>query len=163
MNVKFVGILSRLMLVAFLATGTLACGDMDEEENQNQVDPGDGDAAGDGDGDGEESIAVEGTWTTNFGGEESIDDEVWGFMLLIDFDNDERWAIAQNPSDSEYNPDEYNRLVWTPIEDDVFHYCTVAFGLETEEEARNAENTADDQDLDGEGCGGFSWTEMTRQ
>ncbi len=67
MNVKFVGILSQLMLIAFLATGTLACGDMDEEENQNQVDPGDGDAAGDGDGDGEESIAVEGTWTTNFG------------------------------------------------------------------------------------------------
>ena len=36
--------------------------------------------------------------------------------------------------------------------------CTVAFGLDTLDEALAAENTADETDLETAGCGGFGWT-----
>jgi hypothetical protein len=122
-----------------LVMGTLACGEAGPE------------------------IEVAGAWLTPFDTVEVIDDEVWSFMLVVDFDNQDRWAITQNPDDDEFNPDAYNRLVWTLVDGDEFYYCTVAFGLETEAEARNVETIPDDTDLGGEGCGGFSWTRMVRQ
>lgn len=148
--------LSFLLALSLLATGVMACGEETEaeanqEQNQNQNQGS------------EEGIEIAGTWETNFQTEEIIDEQSWGFMILIDYDNDERWAITQNPSDDEYNPDAFMRLVWTPLEEDEFYYCMVEFGLETEEEARNSTATADAEDLDGEGCNGFSWTKMTRK
>lgn len=168
-----------LIVGAFLATGMLACGDIDVEENQetnqqndenDQNDDNDQNDGNDNDGndnDGEidpdeNDIEIAGHWDTNFDTTEDIDDEWWDFMHMIEFDNDDRWAVTQNPEDNEWGADTYNRLVWTPIEDDVFYYCTVDFNLDTEEEAMDTDATADDDDLDG-GCGGNPWTEMTRQ
>ena len=142
-------------LVALLATGVVACGDDDltENQNQNQTDP-----------DGSDSIAVAGAWENQFETVEVIDDEKWDFMTLLDFDNEERWAITQNADDDEWNPSAFNRVVWTPIENDVFYYCTAVFAAETETEAREEEGDADPENLES-GCGenGFAWNQMTRQ
>jgi hypothetical protein len=154
-----------LSLIAFLATGALACGELDvEEEGENQSSEKDENQNNDEkqNNQSEAEIEVAGEWENQFGEIEVIDDERWDFMHLVDFENDQRWAVTQNPDDDEWNPSAYNRLVWTPIEDDVFYYCTVDFGLETEEEAQLSDASADEEDLDG-GCGGFAWTEMTRQ
>lgn len=156
MNADVMGNVLRVFLVGLLATGMMACGEIDEAENQAPENQEEEEVQ-------EESIEVEGTWDTPFGTTEVIDDERWDFMDLIVFDNNERWAVTQNPDDSEYNPSLYNRLVWTPVEDDVFYYCYVDFALESVDEALNSEGEADENDLDGEGCGGFSWTQMTRQ
>lgn len=161
--------LMYLIAAIFLAGGALACGDIDETENQNAPNQHQNDENGNGEDDNgdndspndEEEIAVAGTWENQWGDEEVIDDEMWDYMWLVDFDNDERWAITQNPEDDEHNPDAYNRLEWTPIDDDTFYYCIVDFGLETEEDARETEETADEGDLEA-GCGGHPWTEMTK-
>ena len=155
---------AALLVLCLLATGTLACGDEEFEENQDdeQVNQNQNQQDEDQNQGESEQIEVAGTWETPFETVEVIDDEMWGFMYLIDFDNDQRWAITQNPDDDDHNPDAFNRLHWTPIENDTFYYCTVAFGLDTEQEARDTDATADEGDLDG-GCGGFPWTEMTRQ
>ena len=149
-----------LIAASFAATGTLACGDDDFQENQNQnqnQNQHENDNQGE-----DDEIAVAGAWENQFGTTEVIDEEMWDFMYLVDYDNDERWAVTQNPDDDEHNPSAYNRLEWLPIEDDVFYYCIVAFGLATEQDAHEIEEGADSDDLD-EGCGGFEWTEMTRQ
>lgn len=176
-----------LCLVAFMACGVLACGELDvedETENQssqenqannetnnqasNQTNSQTNNQASNqasnqtNNQSADDTIEVAGEWETQFGSVEVIDEESWDFMALIDYDNEQRWAVTQNPDDAEFGPSTYNRIVWTPIEDDVFYYCTVDFGLETEEEAQTTDAEADADDLDG-GCSDFEWTEMTRQ
>lgn len=136
----------RLLLISFLATGIVACGETDGEEAETEE---------------SEGIEVAGDWDTQFDTIETIDEEMWSFMYLVEYNNDERWAVTQNPDDDEHNPDLYNRLEWTPIENDVFHYCTVDFGLDSREDALNSEASADADDLE-TGCGGFEWTEMSK-
>ncbi len=154
-------VLICLIAALFMATGTVACGDDDFAENQEPTNQQNGDNYDNQETEDDE-IEVAGEWQNQFGGTEVIDEEMWDFMYLIDFDNDERWAITQNPDDDEHNPDAYSRIHWLPIEDDVFHYCMVDFGLDTEDEARESEASADEEDLD-EGCGEFAWSELTRQ
>ncbi|TXD38434.1 hypothetical protein FRC98_06005 [Lujinxingia vulgaris] len=110
----------------------------------------------------EQGIEVAGEWETNFGGQETITEEVWGPMLLTEYDNAAREAITQNTPDAEYGPNTYNVIVWTEPVDDSFYYCMVAFDQETVEEARAIEAEADASDPENGGCGGFSWTKMTR-
>lgn len=164
---KSLGKISRLLCCALVATGMLACGEATEENQEttnqeavnqggaNNQEPTNQEA-------GEESIEVAGTWSTNFGGEEVIDDENWSFMAVILFDNAENFAITQNPPDAEYAPSAYSRLVWSEPGDDEFRYCVETFGHETVDDALNADEEADFNDLEA-GCGGFSFTEMTRQ
>lgn len=156
MKADVMGNVLRVFLVGLLATGMLACGEIDEAENQ-----GGQDAENQG-GQDDELIEVAGTWETQFGGTEVIDEENWDYMSLVVFDNDERWAVTQNPEDSDFNPSLYNRIVWTPLVEDSFYYCYVDFALDDIDEALNSEAEADADDLEGEGCGGFSWTKMTR-
>ncbi len=182
--------LLRLIVTALLVTGLVACGDdddvtgNDDEQNQqqdeNKDDKNNDDDENDDNGNDDEDdlidpddqdIVIAGSWETNFDGREDIDDDQWTFVFdenddlvqaMIDFDNDERWAITQNPEDAEFGPGSYNRSVWTDLEDDRFYYCTVDFGLESEEDAHASEQKADEEDLEG-GCGeGSPWTEMTR-
>ncbi len=129
-------------LVGGMSIGAMGCGD--DEHGQPQ-----------------EGIAVAGEWETDFGDEESIDEEVWGFRDLIEYDNDERQAVTQNPEDAEWGPGEYSRIDWTPLEGDVFYYCESVHGLDSAQEAWEEEGEADAGDMD-EGCGGFPWTRMER-
>lgn len=114
-------------------------------------------------GDDDDSIAVAGTWRSNFDSVEVIDDERWGFASIVEYDNAARTAITQNPADDMYNPSKFNKYVWTPIGiDGSFYYCTVDYGLLTADAARTTVKTADANDLNGKGCQGFPWTKLTR-
>ncbi len=107
-------------------------------------------------------IETAGTWTSNFGTEETITDEAWGAASLIEYDNDLNWAVTQNAGDDQYNPSKYNRLVWTEPNAGRFYYCTVDYGLETLAQAESSTQAADASDPASGGCGGFSWTELSR-
>lgn len=115
----------------------------------------------------DQAIEVFGTWDTSFGetksGAETITTEKWAAMDLRAFDNSERWAVTQNSPESEFSPSKYLRIIWTSIDSGFFHYCMVAFDLETEQAALDSEATADANALDTDGCGGFPWTKMTAQ
>ncbi|RAL21536.1 hypothetical protein DL240_11810 [Lujinxingia litoralis] len=152
---------NRVGLMALMLAGGLclaACGETDApvecegaecEQNDNQ----------------DQGIEVAGEWATNFGYDETITEETWGMMLLTEYDNEADFAITQNTSDAEFGADRYNVVVWTPVVDDSFYYCMVAFDLETVEDARAIDRSADADASDPEngGCGGFAWTKMTRK
>ena len=154
----------RLLLIGLvlsLATGIVACGETDGEEEEQTEEEETEEEETEEEEEEEEGIEVAGTWETQFSTTETIDEEMWSFMYLVDYSNDDRRAVTQNPDDDEHNPDAYNVLEWTPIENDVFYYCTAEFGIETEDEAHHSQASPDADDLES-GCGGFEWTEMTR-
>jgi len=92
-----------------------------------------------------------------------IDDEVWvlgsSLFELLDFSNEEHWAIAHNDPENEYSPGAFSRFDWT-IEDGQLYYCQTEFEAASEEEAREAEpSDADDLVT---GCAGvFPWSLLT--
>jgi hypothetical protein len=114
-----------------------------------------GDAAG-----GPESIEIAGVYASNFGAEEIITEDAFNGTPIRAYDNDENFVITQNPPDASFNPDLFNRIVWTEKEGEIFYHCFVDFGLETLEAALESEQTADDSDPETRGCGGFAWTRL---
>lgn len=111
-----------------------------------------------------DTLEVVGEWDTNFGTSETITETTWGdFQNVVYFDNDANVAVTQNAEDADFDPGLYNRIEWTEIEADVFYYCTATFGEESEQAALESSATVDSSDLEGAGCGGFSWTMMTRK
>lgn len=116
------------------------------------------------------TIEIAGTWTSPFPNEDGDTDEVitssswtspFGSFEVVEFNNDENWAIGQNPSDAMFNPDLYSRIVWTDPSADAFYYCTVDFGLESVEAAKASSMTADASDPATMGCGQAAWTQLT--
>jgi len=110
-------------------------------------------------------IELIGSWTNNYDGTETITEDSWdnGYSVLTiaSFDNEDNWAVVQSPADDEYTPNQYSKYVWTELDAGVVFYCTVSYGLETQEEAEASEDTSDDSaPLDG-GCNGFAWTQLT--
>ncbi len=138
-----------LVAALFMSVALVGCG----PDDSNGEDNADG-------------FELVGTYAMTFGGgmdggEEVISEEAWSAFELIEFDNDANEAITRNAADAEFSPGAYNKNIWTePDADGVFHYCTVAFGIETLEEAQASEATADSSDL-AMGCVGFSWNTMT--
>lgn len=105
-------------------------------------------------------IEVLGTWNSSFTGLEVIAETTWGAASIRSYNNDQNFAITQNPSDAPVSADKFNRLVWTEIESNIFYYCTVDFNLDTLADAENSPLVADSTQLE-TGCGGFAWTQMT--
>jgi hypothetical protein len=110
-------------------------------------------------------IELTGSYDTQFGTTETITATTWEFGIeaaIVDWDNEANWAVTQNPEDAETSPNAFNKVVWTePDAQGAFYYCTVDFGLETEEAARTTDKTADDSNPEESGCGEFAWTKMT--
>ena len=107
-------------------------------------------------------LEVIGVWNDNYGGWTVVDADHWGAQTVKAFDNNDNWAVTQNPSDAEYGPDAFSFVVWTePAEDGSWWTCTVAYGLETVDEALMVEDTSDATDPSSGGCGDFAWTQMT--
>lgn len=127
-----------------------ACGDTDGTNNGSSGNNGTQN----------QTLEVEGTWVTNFGSTVEIDDESWGDHAVVEFDNDEAFAITEVPDSAETNPGTFNKLVWTEPSDGTWWYCTVDFGLESVEAALNTEKTADASNPAESGCGDFAWTQM---
>ena len=130
----------KLLLVAALTLSVVGCG-TDDTDVEVQV------------------LEVIGTWASSWG-TDAITAEKWNTATIIKFDNETNMAITQQPADDEYNPSKFSKVVWTEITNESFYYCTVAFGKDTADDATNAEEAADISDLDGEGCGGFSWSKL---
>jgi hypothetical protein len=105
-------------------------------------------------------IEIAGTWMSNFGFTETISSDAWGVTAVIKYDNSQNVAITQSPPDDMFNPDKFNKIVWTEIAGDQFYYCYVDYGRDTAEDAENTTNTADATDPENGGCGGFAWTRM---
>jgi hypothetical protein len=107
-------------------------------------------------------IELKGMWGDNYDGMTTITMTSWGDNRIHAYDNDKNWAVTQNAADAEYEPSKYNYVVWTqPADDKSWWTCTVAFGIETLDEAKMTENTSDDADPEMGGCGDFPWTKMT--
>ncbi len=140
MGLLQVNSLKFFVLGCVFATVLAACGD-DEEDNP--------------------PLEVIGVWDDNFGGTTEITAESWGALRIDSYDNDENIVIAQNPSDDEFSPDTFNRIVWTEPADGEFYVCFVDFGLSTTAEAESSTATADDSDPANSGCGAFAWTLFT--
>ncbi|MEE2835865.1 MAG: hypothetical protein VYB65_07610 [Myxococcota bacterium] len=128
----------RHLAISLITLTALACGPLPDENR---------------------SIEIEGVWATPWG-DETITDDAWQSAAIISFDNASNMAITQAPADDEFNPSAYSKIRWTEPVDGRFFYCTVAFGQATEQDAVDAEDTSDANDLSGEGCGGFAWTLM---
>jgi hypothetical protein len=108
------------------------------------------------------SIETIGDWKTNFSTDELITGSTWSFAWLRAFENGENWAITQNPSDAQYGPGTFNKIVWTEPKAGKWWYCTVDFGLETLDAAKKSSQTADDKDPAKSGCGNYPWTQMNK-
>lgn len=152
MNPRYLGRVARtgLLLSSLLA---FACGDGEDGDGAVEsacFTP----AAGE--------IEIAGDWVSNFDAVESISSDSWGDAAVTQFDNDDNVAITQNPDDAQFSPGAFNRIVWTEPSECTFYYCTVAFGLETEDEALESTATADDTDPETGGCGeSFPWTKLS--
>ena len=151
-----------LAIGVWVSSFTLGCGsdgspDEDgtpEISNESPEDPG-------------ASLEISGAWQSNFGGTETITDDMWssdmGSGHVTSYNNAENWVVTQNLEDDEVGvPGAYNKIVWTDIDNGSFHYCWAAFGLDTQEEAEQAVDTSDPMDLNGAGCAGFAWTRLTK-
>ena len=82
---------------------------------------------------------------------------------MHEFDNQLNFVYFQNPADSFYFPSKYGRTVWTEVKNNEFYYCTTVFGKDTLDEAKVDQTQADPSDPANGGCGGFTWTKMTRK
>jgi hypothetical protein len=116
-------------------------------------------------------IEVAGSWeNVAFSEEDVIDDSSWSqtYMggtdaalatdfTITKFDNATNTVILEDPSGR------FNRWQWTDVAGDAFYYCMVAFNLESAEGAENSTDRADDSDPENSGCGGFSWTKLTKK
>lgn len=107
-------------------------------------------------------VEVAGEWTSEFYPSLTITNEKWGENAIVSFDNAKRFAITQNPADAEWNAGKFNREVWVPATTGAFHWCTEAFAQDSAKAAEEATAKADAADLEA-GCGGFSWTRLTRK
>ena len=109
-----------------------------------------------------EPIELVGVWSDNYGGETDISTLMWGAAHLREYDNQENWAVTQNPADDEWGPNQFNYVVWTePSADTEWWFCTVAYGMDDLSSALATEDTSDDANPSEAGCGDFAWTQMS--
>lgn len=155
---------SRFLVWSALGLGVTGCGgDDDSSPAQTQT---------------QKDIEVKGTWTNaDFGETDVIDDTSWSTQYgdsdptastIVEYSNDDRSAVLLAPDDAAFNPSTYSAIVWTAVDSGSFYYCAASFGCASAEQAKNGPSDdtctvsdVDDTDLDGQGCGGFAWTELS--
>jgi hypothetical protein len=123
-----------------------------------------GTACGGGGGGGGGSLEIVGSYTDDYGSTHEITADTWtmggvGVFEIETWDNAERWLVAHNHVDNEFDPDKWSRMDWTFDGDDLY-FCQVAFDAESAEQAQAA-TPADPDDL-AMGCGGtFPWSKLS--
>jgi len=143
-----------------------ACADKGDDTGGSGDDSAADDSDGGDDSGGSDDIAIAGSWTDNYGGDHVITNASWSqyggssLFAFTTYDNDEAYAIAQNDSANEYNPDLYSRFDWTWDASDQLWYCQTAYAAMSAEEAE-ATAAADPADPSTTGCSGFPWTSLT--
>jgi hypothetical protein len=159
-----------LTIAMFLPTFACDKGDDsaggDESDTDTDTDT-DADSDTDTDTDTDSDIAIAGTWVeTKYGGTDVITNDTWtqsykgsaaSVFHISSYENDERYAIAQNDAANKYNGSLWSRFDWAWDGADLY-FCQTAYGAKTEK-AAEATKAADDTDFAG-GCSGFAWTEL---
>lgn len=107
-----------------------------------------------------ESLTISGSWLDAFDAPFSISSWKWSFYSstfnVSQHDNLEGWAVAQNDSANEYNPDLWSFFQWTVDLNGEVYYCQSNFDAADESSALETP-LSDVSDLD-TGCGGFPWS-----
>lgn len=124
----------------------------------------DGDVGHDNNTSDDDPIELVGTWATDFG-EETISATRWdGFCLqkIERYDNEANVGVLETIGGDGCGLG-FSRVIWNDIANNVFYYCTTAFGLPTAAEAAAApEVNIDDGDM-AKGCSTFPWSKLTRK
>ena len=87
-------------------------------------------------------------------------DGTYSFSIST-YDNSEMWLVAQNSEENEFSAGLWSRFDWRQ-EGEQLWYCQTRFDAVSEEEAINNES-ANGDDLEGEGCNGFPWSALSPQ
>lgn len=154
--------LMTLGLSVALGLATSACGGSDDDDAATP---------------GTTHIEIEGSWSSDFGGTETIDDDSWstsyGAQDIVAYSNGDREAVLSGPDFTDPEKTVFSRVVWTEPADGIFYYCTATFGCETAELTATGDDDddnkvcdppmVDETDLDGAGCAGFSWTKLSKE
>ncbi len=152
-----------LIVLALVLVTAVACGD---EEPDKPADNNQQDAGTKVDVDEEEApLALIGIWGTVDNNSEIITKDKWDTMSIIEFNNEERWLITQNPP-GDLGADKYNKILWTPIVRQQFYYCMIEIGRNKLEEVKESQVKADDSDPTKGGCPAGSiqtWSLLTRK
>jgi len=112
-----------------------------------------------------QDLEIVGNWTDNYGGSHVITNASWDYnttgytqqSVIVEYHNASNTLYSQDQSNNLYS-----RVVWTQIANNQFYSCTIVYYKATLEEAKNDPATADATDPATGGCGGFSWSLMTR-
>lgn len=140
--------LKQLLYLAMFLTVSLvtSCDSDDDDNNGNTL-----------------IAEISGTWTSNFDEEYTFSEETiespYSTFIVVAIGDD--YIICQNDADDAYNPSLYSKFVFTNITAGNFNYCQSFFNAASQEDIENAEEPSDSSDLDS-GCGGFSWSYMTK-
>ena len=110
----------------------------------------------------EERLEIIDTWEDPWGFEQKVSQAKWisgdSVFLISQFDNDQRFLVAHNDSNNQWNPGKWSRFDWTWDDLGQLYYCQIAYDKDTEEEAVSS-TQANEQDLDS-GCAGFAWSAL---
>ena len=105
-------------------------------------------------------LVIAGMYTDEWGDAHTITDESWtnaaGRFEIVEYDNEQMYALAQNAETNEYFPGLWSRFDWA-WDGDTLYYCQSVFDGESIDVARAGAANAADLEL---GCGGFAWTRM---
>jgi len=113
-------------------------------------------------------LAINGTYTDNFGSDHTITNALWtmafgsypaSYFGITVYDNAERYVIAENDAANSYYGGLFSRFDWYVDDDDGIWFCQTTFTATTEAEAL-ATPRADDSDPANAGCSGFTWTHL---
>lgn len=156
------------LLSLFSLSCALACGDDASPPDAGRPDSGVADTGvpvdsgipdtGTPDAGAPDALEIVGVYANDFRGEDVITETAFNGASIEFYDNEANVLVTQNPPDAEFNPDLFNRIVWTEPADGRFYYCFVDFALESLQAALDSTNTADDTDPANGGCATFPWT-----
>ena len=137
-----------IVLALVLVTG-VACGEEDKPvDNNSQADAG---TKTDVEEEEEAKFELIGIWGTVDNNSEIITAKKWGAEAVIEFNNEERWVITQNP-EGDLGANKYNKILWTPIVRQQFYYCMIEIGRNELEQVKNSTVKADASDPTKGGC-----------
>ena len=142
----------------------------DFEDNNASAYPGAVENCNDGiDNDGDGNIdncivdKILGNWTDNYGTAYAINATTLTvgtdiFHIIIEGEN---FVICLNDGNNQYNPNLYSKFLITNQSVDEFYLCQSFYDSPSQISIENATDPSDLNDLSS-GCGGFPWTQVTR-
>jgi hypothetical protein len=108
-------------------------------------------------------ISLAGSYTDQWGSDHVV---AWGSWTQDDssyaltrWNSAEGWAVGQNASENDFNPDLWSRFDWAEVGGSLW-YCQTNFAADTEATAEDTP-AADPSDPATTGCDGFAWTNLT--